>query len=138
MNFRRLLCLSLVSTAALAPAAALGQEAPLTIARAIELAETRNERALQAEARADAAEARLARARTFFFPDLDVTGTYTRRAYESVRNIGGEEVTIQSFNALNGNATLSQTLFDARAFPLLRQARYSFQAAKLASADALR
>ncbi|HEY0591796.1 MAG TPA: TolC family protein, partial [Thermoanaerobaculia bacterium] len=47
-------------------------------------------------------------------------------------------VTIQSFNALNGNATLSQTLFDARAFPLLRQARYSFQAAKLASADALR
>ncbi|HEU5162742.1 MAG TPA: TolC family protein, partial [Thermoanaerobaculia bacterium] len=34
--------------------------------------------------------------------------------------------------------TVSQTLFDARAFPLLRQARYSFQAAKLASAETRR
>lgn len=128
----------LAAAALLAPAEAPGQDVPLTMARAIELAQTRNERALQAEARADAAGARLARARTFFFPDLDVSGTYTRRAYESVRSIGDEDVTIQSFNAMNGSATLSQTIFDARAFPLLRQARYSFEAAKLASADARR
>ncbi len=138
MNSRDLLCASLVAAALLLPAESGAQEAPLTIARAIELAETRNERALQAEARADAAGARLARARTFFFPDFDINGTYTRRAYESVRSIGGEDVTIQSFNALNGNATISQTLFDARAFPLLRQARFSFEASKLASADTRR
>jgi outer membrane protein TolC len=138
MNSRNLLCsLALGAATFLSPGAA-AQDAPLTLARAIELAQSRNERALQAEARSDAAEARVARARTFFFPDFDINGTYTRRAYESVRQIGGEDVTIQSFNAINGNATISQTLFDARAFPLLRQARHSFQAARLASAEVRR
>ena len=115
--------------------ALLAQNAPLTLERAIDLALTRNERALQAEARVDAAQARLSRARTFFFPDLTLNGTYTRRAYETVREIGGEQVTIQSFDAFNGSANLSQTLFDARAFPLLRQARYSFQSIQFSSAD---
>lgn len=119
---------------ALAVSTARAQPAGITIDEAIRLAQTRNERVLEAEARADAAQARLARARTFFFPELTLNGTYTRRAYETIRSIGDEDVTIQSFNALNANATISQVLFDARAFPLLRQARYSFQTARL-SAD---
>lgn len=131
------LIVSITAALAIGPSAA-AQEAPLTLERAIALAQTRNERALQADARVDAAEARLARARTFFFPDIDINGTYTRRAYETVRVIGEDEVTIQSFNALNSTATLSSVLFDARAFPLLRQARYSFESVQFSSAEATR
>ena len=114
-----------------------GQDA-LTLEQAVALAQTRNERALQAEASVDAAEARLDRARTFFFPSLTINGNYTRRAYETVREIGGEDVVIQSFNAFSGNATLNQSIFDARAFPLLRQARHSAEAIRLSASDTTR
>lgn len=124
-----------VLTLTAAPLLAQGAGDPLTLSEAIALAQERNERSLQADARVDAAEARLSRARSFFFPEFSINGAYTRRAYETVREIGGEEVTIQSFNALNGNATISQVLFDARSLPLLRQARYSFQSTQFASAD---
>ncbi|HVR42307.1 MAG TPA: TolC family protein [Thermoanaerobaculia bacterium] len=137
MKMRGLVVLTALG-AALAGAPAEAQESGLTIARAIELAQTRNERALQAAARVDAAGARLSQARTFFFPDLTVNGAYTRRAYETVRTIGDDEVTIQSHNAMNGNVTVSQVLFDARAFPLLRQARYSFESVELSAGDSLR
>jgi outer membrane protein TolC len=114
-----------------------GQEV-LTLEQAVALAQSRNERALQAEASVEAAEARLDRARTFFFPSLTINGNYTRRAYETVREIGGENVVIQSFNAVSGNATLNQSIFDARAFPLLRQARHSAEAIRLGASDTTR
>lgn len=99
----------------------------LTLDQAIELARTRNERVLIAETDVDAAEARLSRARAFFFPDLTLNGNYTRRGYETVREIGGEDVVVSSRDALNGTAVVSAPLFDARAFPLLRQARFDRQ-----------
>ena len=51
----------------------------LTLERAVALAQARNEQALSAGERARAASARDTRARSFFFPELSLSGTYTRR-----------------------------------------------------------
>ncbi|HET7705630.1 MAG TPA: TolC family protein [Thermoanaerobaculia bacterium] len=84
---------------------------PLTIERAVELALARNERAAAAETTVEAADARLSRARTAFFPRLDVNGSWRNDTSRDTRN------------TLGTVATLSQPLFDARAFPLIRFAR---------------
>ena len=55
----------------------------------VALAVERNERARVADAQAEAAGGRVQRARAFFFPELLVTGSYTRRLHETVRNVGG-------------------------------------------------
>ncbi|MFN2441643.1 MAG: TolC family protein [Thermoanaerobaculia bacterium] len=130
--------IQLAATVFLLSALQLHGQDTLTLEEAIALAQSRNERALQAAASVDAAEARLDRARTFFFPSLTINGNYTRRAYETVREIGGEDVVIQSYNALSGNATLNQSIFDARAFPLLRQARHAAEAIRLSASDTTR
>src|SRR5687768_14713978 len=87
-----------------------GQGRTLTLEQAVELALTRNERAQAAQARADAARARVLRARSFFFPDLNAQGVYTRRLYQTIREVGGQSVVVQRFNALSANATLGLTL----------------------------
>ena len=114
---------------------ATAQQEPLTIQRAIDLALSRNERTTIAQANIEAADARLRRARSFFFPELAITSTYTRRAYETTRRIGDEDVTIQSFNAFNSGLNVTGTIFDARAFPLYRQARLERERVRLDAAD---
>ena len=111
---------------------------PLTLERAVSLATERNETALAAQRRAEAADARVARARAFFFPELTVAGTYTRRLNQTVREVGGEQVVVQAFNALGATATARVQLFDARGFPLYRQARLEGQAAELDAREARR
>lgn len=105
----------------------------LTIEEAVRLALTRNERAENADARRAAAAARVKKARAFFFPDLTASGGYTRRGFDD----GGEEG--GRFNrdpdALLGTVTLNLSLFDARAFPLYRQAQHAHAAARLSSAE---
>jgi outer membrane protein TolC len=110
-------------------------QSSLTLEEAIELSLARNEQAAIADAQVEAARARVERARAFFFPDFTITGNYTRRAYETIRTIGDEDVTIQSFNAMSGTATLSQTVFDARAFPVYRQVRLLRDSTRLSSAE---
>jgi len=118
--------LSLIATTAAAE--------PLTIELAIELATTRNERIAASDARRDASEARIRRARAFFFPELEVSGTYTRRGHATIRDIGdGESIVIQSRNAESSLSRISWTLFDARAFPLYRQAKILFDASGIAA-----
>lgn len=107
------------------------QPAPLTLRDAIDLALTRNERGMAADARSEAAQARVDRARAFFFPELEVSGTYLQRGYESTRQIGDDIVTLQARDAQNTLSTLSWTLFDARAFPLYRQSRLLAEASRL-------
>lgn len=122
-------------------AALLAQEPvaeALTLERAVELAVSRNERAHIAQAQADAAQGRLTQARAFFFPSLTVTGQYTRRAFEVVREINGQTVPLQQSNALNGNATLRWILFDGRSIPLYRAASADQRAAGLEAAEAKR
>ena len=113
-------------------------EEVLTLERAVALAAERNEVPRAAEARSEAAEARVARAHAFFFPELSVSGTYTRRPVEVVRQVGGQEVVIQRQNALSGLALARVTLFDARGFPLLSAARQERKAAELEAVEARR
>ncbi|WP_369865600.1 TolC family protein [Archangium sp. Cb G35] len=113
-------------------------EEPLTLERAVSLAAERNETALTAQARSEAAEARVARARAFFFPRLNASATYTRRLQDVVRQVGGEEVVVQARNAFSGNATATVPLFDARGFPLLQAANRDREATALDAVEARR
>lgn len=117
---------------------ARAEDAPLTLEQAVSLAVERNERTRSAGERAQAAAARVGRARAFFFPELSATGTYTRRQRETTREVGGETVVIQRRDALGTTATARWTLFDARGFPLLRAARLEGEAAGLEARDARR
>jgi outer membrane protein TolC len=104
----------------LLPLVGSARAAELTLDGAVTLALTRNERAQIAARLVDAAEARVQRARAFFFPELSVSGTYTRRPATS---------SFREKNALDSAATLSMTLFDARAIPLYRAAKREQEAA---------
>ena len=115
----------LVAAQEVPPAAETGTAA-LTIERAVELAVTRNERAAIADTTVEAAEARVARARTAFLPRVDISGSL------------GTDVGNGSERDLSAGALLSQTLFDARVFPLYRQQRFERDAAKLSAADSKR
>ena len=102
------------------------QDAPLTIERAIALAVARNERAAIADANVEAAEARVGRARTAFFPRVDIAGNL-RGDYGD-----GTERTLST------TAFLTQPLFDARIFPLYRQQRFIRDAARLTASETRR
>ena len=109
-----------------APRAEAPAAAPLTLEQAVVLASERNERAQAAQQRAEAADARVARARAFFFPELTLTGAYTRRSPSTAGN------------GLGATAVARVTLFDARGFPLYRAARLEGEAAELESLEARR
>src|SRR5262245_43019049 len=94
--------------------AAHAQTQQLDLESAVQLAVERTERAKQADERHTAADARLDRARSFFFPDLGASGSYIRRAYETVRTVEGEQFTISSRNALLGSVAVSLAIFDPR------------------------
>ncbi len=115
------------------PHGARGQaatEPTFTLERIVALAAQRNERAMSAEAEAEAAVARTDRARAFFFPELSITGLYTRRLNETVRRVGDGEVAISRYNALSAQANLVVPLIDARLFPLYRQAKFEGESAR--------
>ena len=114
---------------------AAAQPPTLDLEQIIALAIERNERSLQAEVRHDVAAARLGRARSFFLPDFLATGSYTRRAYETVRTVDGDPVTIQSRDALFGSVSFSLPIFDARSFPLYVQAAREEDAARLQATE---
>jgi outer membrane protein TolC len=101
---------------------ARAQEA-LTLERAVALAAASNETVLAAGARAEAAAARVAKARAFFLPRLTVTGSYIRRPQETTREVGGETVIVQRRNALGASGVARVTLFDARGVPLYQVAQ---------------
>lgn len=88
-------------------------EDALTLERAVQLALERNERSLIATQRVEAAEARVFKARSFFFPDVAVSATYTRQP---------ERLPFRPADSLIGVASLQMTLFDGRSFPLYRMA----------------
>jgi len=106
--------------------AAFAQDAPLTIERAVELAVTRNERAAIADTTVEQAEARVRLARSFLLPRVNVTGNLNR-AFADPNETN-----------LTSSALLTQTLFNARAFPLFREARLERDAAKLSASDTKR
>ena len=143
-----LICALLAApTAPGAPGAPRAPGAPgaVTLRFAVEQALARNERGLIAGARADAAGARLEKARSFFWPDLTLSGVYSHQLFEAdssgstnalVRQFGGGRE--QSQDTLEARANLSATLFDFKAYPLLRQARRLRDAAALDAREARR
>jgi len=94
-----------------------------TLEDAIRSSLAQHERAAAAEAETRASRATVARARAFFFPDLTLEGDYVRRSRETTRIVDGEVTTVGSRDGLEGRVRAEQTLLDARAFPLLQQAR---------------
>ncbi|MFY1824566.1 TolC family protein [Myxococcus fulvus] len=121
-----------------APGNATPAGSALTFEQAVSMAAERNESALAAQERAKAAQARVSRARAFFFPELTATGTYTRRPNQTTREVGGQQVIIQRYNAFGANLVARMTLFDARGFPLYRAAKREGEAAGMESVEARR
>jgi outer membrane protein TolC len=107
----------------------------LSLERAVQLALSRNERALAATEQVRAAEGRVTKARAYFFPTLSLTGNYTRRPFAVERDLNGTTITIQKLDALSGYASLSMILFDARSIPAYRQALLENKAQKFGSGE---
>jgi hypothetical protein len=107
----------------LLPPLLAAQDKPLTLDEAVRLALERNEIAKSNQESVAAANARVQSARSFFFPSITSTSTYTRRAYEVRRVVGESEVVISRFNALSENLGLNMTLFDARSLSGLAAVR---------------
>lgn len=110
-------------------------EAPLTLEEAVRLAVTRNERALASGERLEAAEARVSKARAVFFPDVEVSGAWTHRPYERTTTVGGEQVVVSKYDAFSTTFSAKQVIFDARAFPILKQTRSERDAAMFEAAE---
>src|SRR5688572_212229 len=87
--------LSILLAAVLAPLPALA-EGPLTLQDAVRRALSRDERARIADERGVEAEARLAKARAFFWPELSVVGSLIFRDREVTRRDGDQDLTIQA------------------------------------------
>lgn len=117
----------------LAPATARAEDEPLSLQRAVDLALANNERAVAADAQFEAAEARVNKARSFFFPDVTLNSTYTRRRYGTLPD--GDT---QSRNTRLSTLNLTSPLLDARAFPLYRMAKYERESARYGAAEAKR
>ena len=122
----------------LLPAWCTAAEEALNLEQAVQLALSRNERALAAGQELHAAEGRVTRARAYFFPMLSLTGNYNRRPYEVLREFNGQTITIQKLNAFSGYAAVNMTLFDARSIPAYRQALFERNAQKYGSGESVR
>jgi len=94
----------------------------LTLETAVQRATQETQRSKLTQEQETIAQAATTKARAFFFPTLGVTGNYNRRAFETIRDMGGERVTIQAKNALSATANIRWTLLDIRGIPLYRAA----------------
>lgn len=121
--------LALVAPQVLAQAPPATEGEPLTLERTVSLAAEYNETALSAQARAQAAEARVAGARAFFVPNLTVTGSITHHEKESVR---------QRRNALGGQGIARITLFSPQGIPLYQAAKRESEATELEAMETRR
>jgi outer membrane protein TolC len=110
-----------------APSITAGLTLEAAIARSLE----RSERAQIAELRLRSAEARVDKARSFFLPDVTLSGTYTHRFREGTFQ---GRVT-QRADALNAALVIGVTLFDGRGFPLYAAASLEREAAGLDAAE---
>ena len=104
----------------------VAQERTLSIEQAVHLAVERNERTEIANTGVEVAEARVGRSRSILLPQLGISGSYRNDSAADTRN------------TLSTSATLTQPLFDARAFPLIRQARLELDAARATATESHR
>ena len=104
----------------------------LTLRDAITQALERNERGRSAAETARAADARVWRARSFLLPSITLSGDYTRRGSD------GEDLILRGRESRVGRVTVEQTLFDAQAWPLLKQAERARDASRFDAVGARR
>jgi outer membrane protein TolC len=125
--FRRVLAFVVAS---LSITTAAHADEPLTLDAALHLAFTRNERALKAPLRVEAAEGSLDRARTAFLPTLVGQGV---GAWSSISDA-------KSGRNLSGNAslTVNQPILAPSAFPLYDQAKHNLRAERWGAVEDLR
>ena len=110
-------------------------QVPLELAEALALAREGSEVTGVAAARIERARAVRRQAVAALLPSLTISGTYTRRAREVTREVGGDQVTVQALDAFSGQAIADTTLFDLRALPLLRAATSSLEAQRIESSE---
>jgi outer membrane protein TolC len=120
------------------PALLASAEETLSLEQAVQLALSRNERALAAGEQMAVAQGLVTQARAYFFPAISLTGNYTRRPNAVERELNGQAITIQSLNALSGYAALSMILFDPYGIPIYRQASLENRAQRYSSAEVMR
>ena len=125
----------LIGLMLLGAAAPVLAQAPLSIEEAVQLALERNERGRSAQLQTEAADARVAQARAFFFPDLSLVGSYTHRPATVA---GDDDAAPRRQDLLAPRAIASLTLFDARSLPLYRAARRQRDAARLSAQESRR
>lgn len=116
---------------------AFSAASPLGLAEALALADERNETPRIARARVDRARAQRLEAYSALLPTLTGLGTYTRRANEAARDVGGQRVIIQQLNALQASLSAQLTVLDPAGIALLRAAEHSIHSERLL-ADELR
>lgn len=116
----------------------LQEEAPITLAEALQRAAEQSEEIARARVRERRASAERRQALASVLPALTVTGTYTRRSREVSREVGGETITVQARDAYAAQGVLESTLVDFRALPVLEAADRLVQAAALEAESALR
>lgn len=109
----------------------------MSIEEAIRLALERNERSRIADERVAAATARVNRARAFFFPDITLSGDYVLNSDGRSRGTGaaGEAGVDGGRTERSVTASMGLTLFNARAFPLYRQAKLERESAALGAEE---
>ncbi len=106
------------------PVVGWAQTSPLTIDQALSRVGRANDRIRASLLRQEAAEDRMIRARAAFLPTVSLNGTYTRRPFESKRVVGGDEIVIQSLNALSATANASMPLLNLSLFSRHGQAAH--------------
>ncbi|HEU4725478.1 MAG TPA: TolC family protein [Candidatus Eisenbacteria bacterium] len=104
----------------------------LTLEEAVAKALERNEVARAADEDAKAASATAKRARAFLLPTITATGEYRLSGSK------GESPFLDGSDRRTATARVEQTLFDARAWPLLRQAVKGSDAVRWGAADTKR
>lgn len=130
---RSLSLFALASLLAGAPSLAVAQR-PDTLHLALEEAVTRalrvSDEALLADAQVNLADAAVTSARASIFPQLRITGGYTK-SIESARAVAVGQIFNQS-NTYTSNANFSQTIFQGgREFAGMAAARYTQRSARL-------
>jgi outer membrane protein TolC len=103
----------------------------LTLASAVQLALTRNERSRLAELAVESADSAVKKARAAFLPSLNFGASETLRPYQVELN----NKVVGRTNAANSTLTLSQPLFAATAFPLYAGAKHSREVARFNEVD---
>lgn len=110
----------------------------LSLERSVQLALERNERALAAGEQLRATQGLVVQARAYFFPALSFSSSLTRRPNAVSHQIDGQDITVQSQNAVAANASLDWILFNPSVIPNYRQALFAERSQRYSSADTRR